>query len=61
MTLAVIFMIRRNFTPDSIFILFEKFSAHFLNGPLQQIKKQFIVTLKFICKPQMLQYNLVTC
>ena len=37
--------ISRNFIPDSIFILFETFSVHFLNGPLQQIKKQFTVTL----------------
>ena len=38
----------RNFISDSIFILFETFSAHFLNGPLQQIKKQFTVTYKFL-------------
>ena len=39
--------ISRNFIPDSIFILFETFLAHFLNGSLQQIKKQFTITLKF--------------
>ena len=39
--------ISRNLIPDSIFILSVTFSAHFLYGPLQQIKKQFTVTLKF--------------
>ena len=39
--------ISRNLIPDSIFILFVTFLAHFLNGPLQQIKKQFTVTFKF--------------
>ena len=39
--------ISRNLIPDSMFILFVTFSAHFLYGPLQQIKKQFTVTLKF--------------
>ena len=37
----------RNFIPNCIFIVLETFSSHFLNGPLQQIKKQFTVTLKF--------------
>ena len=37
----------RNFIPDSIFILFQTFLVHYVNGPPQQIKKQFTVTLKF--------------
>ena len=39
--------ISRNLIPDSIFISSVTFSAHFLYGPLQQIKKQLTVTLKF--------------
>ena len=33
--------------PDRNLISGETFLAHFLNGPLQQTKKQFTVTLKF--------------
>ena len=37
-----------SFISESIFVLFETFLAHFLNGPLQQIKKHLTATFKIL-------------